>query len=131
MSHHTPTKKNTIAAQQLARVRLELQRSKVPMRAAELAQRAGLDVSTTTTMLVRLRAEGVAWEAGKAAYSPADGKTPTSKTITLWAWHTQRPVSASPAYIPHRPSTQPNGSVKFWSGWSKDMNAHARLELNR
>lgn len=131
MTHHSATKKNAIAAKQLESVRVALSRTKAPLRASDLARSAGTDVPTTTAMLVRLRGQGLAWEAGKAAYSPADGKTPTSKTITLWAWHTQRPVSASPAYIPHRPSTQPNGSVKFWSGWSKDMNAHARLELNR
>jgi hypothetical protein len=131
MTHHTATKKNTIAAQQLARVRLELQRSNEPVRAAVLAQRASVDVTTATTMLVRLRTEGLAWEAGKATNPAATGKKKASRSVTLWAWHALRPVSIAPAYIPHVPSTQPNGSPEFWSAHEAAMNTPARLELTR
>jgi hypothetical protein len=130
MTHHTPTKKNAIAAQQLARVRLELKRSKEPMRAADLAQRASVDVTTATTMLVRLRTEGLAWAAGKATNPAATGKNKASKSVTLWAWHALRPVSvAPPTYIPHLPSTQPNGSPEFWTKHMAAMNAPARMAV--
>jgi hypothetical protein len=131
MTHHTATKKNIIAARQLESVRVELSRAKAPLRASDLANAAGCDVQTTTAMLVRLRGQGLAWEAGKTGYTLADGKTASSKTITLWAWHTLRPSTTAPANTPHKPSNQPNGSPEFWAKHMAQMNAPARLELQR
>lgn len=118
-----------VDAKRMKLVSAALSRVKKPIRAADLAPLAGLDVKTTVSALLRLRRAGLALEAGLVG--PVGGPKHQYKTIRLWIWHTQRQPDAPPAYTPHLPSTQPNGSVEFWAKHMAEMNAPARVELLR
>lgn len=117
---------NPVEQQRRHAVGQVLRSAKTPLLAREVANLARLDITATTVTLRGLMVRGEVREA------TLDGKRRLEGKAMRWAWVATESVAPSQARItPHLPSTQPNGSVKFWNDWSEAMNTPARLELSR